>query len=101
MATAYQKKTLRAMSPTTRKVARLIGEQASVSQRFKNLVAQIQSLETDSRALATAKQQPADPQLLAALESLVQSIIELGLEKEDSEFLQEANQAIAQARAKI
>ena len=55
---AYRKSTLRSMSPTTRKVARLIGEQESVARRFKNLVLDIQRLELDSRALATAKQQP-------------------------------------------
>lgn len=59
MATAYQKKTLRAMSPITRKVARLIGEQVSVGRRLKNLVPEIRRLELDSRALANAKQAPA------------------------------------------
>jgi len=53
---AYRKSTLRSMSPVTRKVARLIGEQDSVARRFKNLVPEIQSLERDSRALATARQ---------------------------------------------
>lgn len=56
MAVAYQKKTLRQMSPVTRKVARLTGEALSVGRRFKNLVPEIQRLERDSRALATAKQ---------------------------------------------
>lgn len=56
MAVAYQKKTLRQMSPTTRKVARLTGEALSVGRRFKNLIPEIQRLELDSRALATAKQ---------------------------------------------
>jgi len=56
MAVAYQRKTLRQMSPTTRKVARLTGEALSVGRRFKNLVPEIQRLETDSRALANAKQ---------------------------------------------
>jgi len=56
MAVAYQKKTLRQMSPTTRKVARLTGEALSVGRRFKNLVPEIQRLELDSRALTNAKQ---------------------------------------------
>lgn len=56
MAVAYQKKTLRQMSPVTRKVARLTGEALSVGRRFKNLVPEIQRLETDSQALANAKQ---------------------------------------------
>jgi len=53
---AYRKSTLRSMSPVTRKVARLIGEQESVAKRFKNLIPEIQRLELDSRALVTAKQ---------------------------------------------
>ena len=53
---AYRKSTLRSMSPVTRKVARLIGEQDSVARRLKNLIPEIQSIEHDSRALATAKQ---------------------------------------------
>ncbi len=57
MAVAYRNKTLRQMSPVTRKVARLTGEALSVGRRFKNLVPEIQRLETDSRALASAKQQ--------------------------------------------
>lgn len=53
---AYRKSTLRSMSPVTRKVARLIGEQASIARRLKNLIPEIRSLELDSRALVTAKQ---------------------------------------------
>lgn len=41
----YRKKTLRSMSPVTRKVARLIGESASVSRRLKNVLPEIQDLE--------------------------------------------------------
>ena len=52
---AYRKKTLRSMSPVTRKVARLIGEQESIAKRFKNLIPDIQRLELDSRALSTAR----------------------------------------------
>jgi len=48
---AYRKKTLRSMSPTTRKLARLIGELESVNRRLKNLVPDIQRLEADSQAL--------------------------------------------------
>ena len=48
---AYRKKTLRSMSPTTRKVARLIGELDSVTRRLKNLIPDIQRLEADSQAL--------------------------------------------------
>lgn len=53
---AYKKKTLRIMSPTARKVARLIGEQESIARRLKNLIPELQSLELDSKALSTAKQ---------------------------------------------
>ena len=52
---AYRKKTLRTMSPTARKVARLIGELDSVSTRLKNLIPDIQRLDLDSRALVSAK----------------------------------------------
>jgi len=53
---AYRKKTLRSMSPTTRKVARLIGELESVERRLKNLIPEIKRVEFESQALATAKQ---------------------------------------------
>ncbi len=52
---AYRKKTLRTMSPTARKVARLAGELDSVSRRLKNLIPELQSLELDSQALKNAK----------------------------------------------
>ncbi len=58
---AYRKSTLRSMSPVTRKVARLIGEQESVARRFKNLIPELQRLELDSRALAKSQYpQPKD-----------------------------------------
>ena len=53
---AYRKSTLRSMSPTTRKVARLIGELSSVERRFKNLITAIQDIEFESQALKHAKQ---------------------------------------------
>lgn len=53
---AYRKRTLRSMSPTTRKLARLVGEQASIVRRLKNLMPEIQRLELDSRALKHADQ---------------------------------------------
>jgi len=40
------------MSPTARKLARLIGEQESVAKRLKNLIPEVQRLELDSKALA-------------------------------------------------
>jgi hypothetical protein len=52
---AYRKRTLRTMSPTARKVARLIGEQVSIALRLKNLIPDLQRLDLDSRALETAK----------------------------------------------
>lgn len=52
---AYRKKTLRTMSPTARKVARLAGELESVARRLKNLIPDIQRLELDSKALFNAK----------------------------------------------
>ena len=39
------------MLPTTRKVARLIGELESVDRRLKNLIPELQRLELDSKAL--------------------------------------------------
>ena len=52
---AYRKKTLRSMSPVTRKVARLIGELDSVSRRLKNLIPEIQRIELDSQALRNSQ----------------------------------------------
>jgi len=44
------------MSPVTRKLARLTGELGSIERRLKNVIAEVQQLELDSRALANAKQ---------------------------------------------
>lgn len=52
---AYRKKTLRTMSPTARKVARLAGEVDSIARRLKNLIPELQQLELDSKALTNAK----------------------------------------------
>lgn len=52
---AYRNKTLRSMSPTTRKLARLIGELESTSRRIKNLIPEIERMELDSRALFDAR----------------------------------------------
>ena len=57
---AYRKKTLRRMSPTARKVARLAGELDSVTRRLKNLVPDLQRLDLDSQALVTSKQKPGE-----------------------------------------
>lgn len=48
---AIRKKTLRKMSPTTRKYAKLVNELESVHTRLKNMIPEIASLEADSRAL--------------------------------------------------
>jgi len=48
---AFRKKTLRLMSPTARKVARLCGELDSVSRRLHNLIPDLQRLDLESRAL--------------------------------------------------
>lgn len=52
---AYKKRTLRQMSPTARKVARLIGELESVARRLKNLIPELQRLDLDSQALKNAR----------------------------------------------
>jgi len=52
---AYRKKTLRIMSPTARRVARLEGELESVARRLHNLIGDIQRLELDSKALFSIK----------------------------------------------
>jgi hypothetical protein len=52
---AYRKKTLRRMSPTARKVARLAGELDSVVRRLKNLIPELQRLDLDSQALAKSQ----------------------------------------------
>ena len=48
---AFRKHTLRTMSPTARKVARLAGEADSLARRLKNLIPELQRLDLDSRAL--------------------------------------------------
>lgn len=51
-----RRKTLRKLSPTTRKFARLLGEQASVTRRLTNMIPDIQRLELDSQALFKAQE---------------------------------------------
>lgn len=51
----FRRKTLRTMSPTARKVARLTGEIESISRRLKNLIPELQRLDLDSRALENSK----------------------------------------------
>jgi len=51
---AYRKRTLRSMSPTTRKVARLIGELESIDRRLKNLMPELQRMELESQALTNS-----------------------------------------------
>jgi conjugal transfer/entry exclusion protein len=53
---AFRKKTLRTMSPTARKVARLAGEIESAATRLKNMIPELQSLDLESKALKTATQ---------------------------------------------
>ena len=48
---SYRKRTLRGFPPTTRKLARLIGEMESVTRRAKNLLEAIQLQERESQAL--------------------------------------------------
>lgn len=71
---AYRKQTLRRMSPTARKVARLAGEASSLATRLKNLIPELQQLDLDSRALANARQIHQAGQVIEA--------VELELEKE-------------------
>ena len=44
------------MSPTTRKVARLIGELGSIERRLKNILPEIKNIEFESQALQNSKQ---------------------------------------------
>ena len=73
------KKAVRRMSPTTRQVARLQGEIASVARRLKNLVPKISDLEFNAQAITTAKQQPFQPEpvveAIALLTSLKNTIV--------------------------
>ena len=59
---AYRKKTLRSMSPTTRKLARLIGELESVERRLKNILPEIKDHEFDSQALQSSMKGQIEPQ---------------------------------------
>ena len=60
---AFRKKSLRRMSPTARKVARLAGELDSVATRLKNMITALQQLDLDSAALKTATQ-PKDMEIV-------------------------------------
>ncbi len=53
---AYRRKTLRQMSPVTRKLARLRGELASVDRRLANMIPEVQSIEIESQALRNQNQ---------------------------------------------
>ena len=69
------------MSPTARKVARLAGEADSLATRLKNLVPNLQQLDADSRALATAKQSnPVWLDIQALTEALTEELDDYGLE---------------------
>ena len=59
---AHRNKTLRGMSPTTRKVARLTGELESVARRLENALTEIAELEHDSQALHNHVCQPGQPE---------------------------------------
>lgn len=47
----FRRLTLRRMSPESRKVAKLINELESVSNRLHNLLPKIEAMESDSKAL--------------------------------------------------
>jgi len=71
---AYRKKTLRIMSPTARKVARLTGELDSISRRLKNLIPELQELDLDSRALQTAKDSAQKVEVAEQRLSMIQTL---------------------------
>jgi hypothetical protein len=48
---AYRKKTIRRMSPVTRRYAKILNELAGIMRKLKNLTEDIARLETDSKAL--------------------------------------------------
>ena len=77
---AFKKRTLRTMSPTARKVARLIGEQESVAKRLKNLIPTLQQLDADSKALATAKGTPVWLDTRVLTEALTDELTDCGIE---------------------
>jgi len=78
---AYKKRTLRMMSPTARKVARLSGEALSLAKRLKNLVPDLQRLDGESKALATAKQdRPVWLDTEALTEALTDELTDNGIE---------------------
>jgi len=68
------------MSPTARKVARLTGELTSVAKRLKNLVPDLQRLDADSQALATAKQEtPIWLDVAVLTEALTDALADFGM----------------------
>ena len=59
---AYRRRTLRAMLPITRKVARLVGELNSIDRRLKHLIPELQKLEGEAIALQNTLSKPKDIQ---------------------------------------
>ena len=57
-----RKKTLRRMSPQTRKLAKLIGDLESVTRRLKNYLADVQELELWAKAAKAQKKAEASEQ---------------------------------------
>ncbi len=77
----FRKRTLRTMSPTARKVARLTGEVTSVAKRLKNLIPDLQRLDADSQALTTAKQNsPVWLKVLVLTDALADELKDNGIE---------------------
>lgn len=61
---AFRKQTLRRMAPTSRKLAKLIGELESTTRRLKHLLEEVSRQERDAAALKFAKDhRPAAPEL--------------------------------------
>jgi hypothetical protein len=99
---AYRKKTLRTMSPTARKVARLIGEMLSITIRLKNLIPDFQRLDLESQALKTAKSgftlSDADAW---GLESALNHSLQDGYLNDNKEWAEAMLQRINKYRAKL
>jgi len=95
---AFRKKSLRRMSPTARKVARLAGELDSVSRRLKNLIPDFQLLDADSQALQTARQISFSDSDLWGLESALNHGLQDGYLLDNKEWVEAILERIGQLR---
>ncbi len=101
---AFRKRTLRTMSPTARKVARLAGEIESAATRLKNMIPELQTLDLESQALTRIGNQNQSYSLqdtdLWGLENALQHGLQDGYLKDNEEWAKSMLERISKLREK-